>query len=73
VNVSGRAPSGVEGGITGCGCGCGTMTTVTEANEPCACGCECCADDQPKSPEQEIAELTALQQSIDRRLGELAS
>jgi hypothetical protein len=49
------------------------MTTVTEANEPCACGCECCADDQPKSPEQEIAELTALQQSIDRRLGELAS
>ncbi len=68
-----QRPSGVEGGVTGCGCGCGTMTTVTEANEPCGCGCECCADDHGKSTEQQIAELTALRESIDRRLGELAS
>ena len=57
----------------GCGCGCGEMKKVTEAGEGCSCGCECCADDQPKSREQEIAELNALRESIDRRLSELAS
>lgn len=64
---------GVGGGVPACGCGCGEMTTVTEASEPCACGCECCADDQPKTRDQEIAELTALRESIDRRLDQLAS
>ncbi len=49
------------------------MRVVTDAGEACGCGCECCADDQPKTPEQEIAELTALRESIDRRLQELAS
>jgi hypothetical protein len=49
------------------------MTVVTDAGEACSCGCECCADDQPKTREQEIAELTALQESINRRLDQLAS
>ncbi|MDQ3978978.1 MAG: hypothetical protein M3314_05430 [Actinomycetota bacterium] len=62
---------GVSG--NGCGCGCGEMKVVTHAGEACGCGCECCADDRPKTPEQEIAELTALRESIDRRLQELAS
>jgi hypothetical protein len=65
-------PSGVAEEMTGCGCGCGAMTVVTHANEACGCGCECCADDQPKSSEREMAELYALRESIDRRLGELA-
>ena len=65
---------GVTGNLhNGCGCGCGEMRVVTDAGEACGCGCECCADDQPKTPEQEIAELTALRESIDRRLSELAS
>ena len=55
---------------TGCGCGCSTMTEVTNAAEPCSCGCECCAT-TAKSTEQEIAELTELRQSVDRRLAEL--
>lgn len=49
------------------------MTTVTNASDPCSCGCECCADDAPKTPEQEVAELRALRESIDRRLSELVS
>ena len=57
---------------TGCGCGCGTMTAVTQAREGCGCGCECCGDAQPKTAEQEIAELMALRESIDRRLAELS-
>lgn len=66
--------SGVTGSSgNGCGCGCGEMTTVSNAGDPCACGCACCADDGPKTPEQEIAELEALRESIDRRLSELAS
>ena len=59
--------------IAGCGCGCGEMTTVTNASDPCGCGCACCADESPKTPEQEIAELRALRESVDRRLSELAS
>ena len=55
----------------GCGCGCSTMTVVTEAAEPCACGCECCAE-QEKSRDEEIAELRALRESVDKRLSELS-
>ncbi len=55
-----------------CGCGCSTMTAVTEAREACGCGCECCGDDQPKSREQEIAELRTLRESVDKRLTELS-
>jgi hypothetical protein len=55
-----------------CGCGCATMTHVTKAAEPCGCGCECCADEDTKSKDQEIAELQALRQSVDRRLAELS-
>ena len=47
------------------------MTNVTEAREACGCGCECCGDEQPKSREQEIAELLTLRQSVDKRLTEL--
>lgn len=54
----------------GCGCGCGEMSVVSRA-EDCSCGCECCGSAQPKSPEQEIAELRVLRESIDRRLSEL--
>lgn len=56
---------------TGCSCGCGTMTQVTSAGEACGCGCECCGE-SAKTAEQEIAELTTLKHSIDRRLSELA-
>lgn len=55
---------------TACQCGCSTMTEVTKAAEPCACGCECCATTD-KAPDQEIAELKELRQSVDRRLAEL--
>ena len=55
-----------------CGCGCSAMTNVTEAKEPCGCGCECCGDAEPKSREQEIAELLTLRQSVDKRLTELS-
>ena len=55
-----------------CGCGCSAMTGVTEAKEPCGCGCECCGDGEPKSREQEIAELLTLRQSVDKRLTELS-
>jgi hypothetical protein len=47
------------------------MTVVTDAGE--ACGCGCGADDQPKTREQEVAELIALRESIERRLDQLAS
>jgi len=57
---------------TTCGCGCGSMTAVTNANEACGCGCECCGTDSSKSPEQEISELKALRESIDRRLADLS-
>lgn len=56
----------------GCGCGCSTMTVVTEAAEPCACGCECCAEHE-KSRDEEIAELHALRESVDKRLSELSA
>ena len=55
-----------------CGCGCSAMTDVTEAKEPCGCGCECCGDEQPKTRDQEIAELLTLRQSVDKRLTELS-
>ena len=54
----------------GCGCGCSSMTVVTNAAEPCACGCECC-DRAEKTVQEEIADLRALRESIDRRLSEL--
>jgi hypothetical protein len=56
-----------------CGCGCSAMTDVTEAKEPCGCGCECCGDGQPKTREQEIAELLTLRQAVSRRLTELGN
>ena len=56
-----------------CGCGCSAMTNVTEAKEPCGCGCECCGDAEPKSRDQQIAELLTLRQSIDKRLTELGT
>ncbi len=56
---------------TSCGCGCSTMTVVTNANEACGCGCECCGDAE-KSKDQEIAELRALRESVERRLAELS-
>jgi hypothetical protein len=46
------------------------MTEVTKAAEPCACGCECCST-TAKSTDQEVAELEALRQSVERRLSEL--
>lgn len=55
-----------------CSCGCSAMTNVTEAQEPCGCGCECCGDAEPKSREQEIAELLTLRQAVDTRLTELS-
>jgi hypothetical protein len=66
----GRA-DGVTGDLNGCGCGCGTMVHSTVASQPCGCGCG--ADEHPRSAEQEIAELTALRESIDRRLNDLAT
>ena len=59
---------GVTGGSDGCGCGCGTMT-VGSTTASCGCGC---SSDAPKSREQEIAELSALRETIDQRLKELA-
>ena len=56
-----------------CGCGCSAMTDVTEAKEPCGCGCECCGDAQPKTREQEIAELLTLRQAVDTRLTQLSN
>lgn len=55
---------------TGCGCGCNTLTRVTNAEEPCSCGCACCTE-EPKTKEDEIAELRALQASVRERLAEL--
>lgn len=49
------------------------MSDITEAKEPCGCGCECCGDSTPKTPEQEIAELLTLRQSVDKRLTQLSS
>ncbi|MGH2772040.1 MAG: hypothetical protein ACRDIU_02730 [Actinomycetota bacterium] len=46
------------------------MTLVTEAEEACQCGCECCAE-EPKSKEQEVAELMSLRTRIEQRLSEL--
>ncbi len=60
---------GVTGGLDVCGCGCGDMRVVHEGD---ACGCGCGGTEQ-LSREQELAELTALKESIDRRLNELAS
>jgi len=57
---------------TTCGCGCAAMSDITESKEPCGCGCECCGDAAPKTPEQEIAELQTLRQSVDKRLTELS-
>ncbi|HEX2064647.1 MAG TPA: hypothetical protein VHE80_09530 [Acidimicrobiales bacterium] len=54
-----------------CGCGCSTMTVVTNASEACSCGCECCAQ-TTKSKDEEIAELQALRESVDKRLAELS-
>lgn len=54
----------------GCGCGCSTLTLVTNAAEPCSCGCKCCSE-PPKTKEEEIAELRALQASVRQRLTEL--
>ncbi|MGH9155830.1 MAG: hypothetical protein ACRD1K_08375 [Acidimicrobiales bacterium] len=55
-----------------CSCGCSSMTAVTEAKEPCGCGCECCGE-SAKAPAEEIAELTRLRASIERRLVELGA
>ena len=56
-----------------CGCGCSAMTDVTEAKEACGCGCECCGDEEPKTREQEIAELLTLRQAVNKRLTELSA
>ena len=63
----GRA-SGVTGEVDVCGCGCGDMRVVTEGE---ACGCGCGGEDHSTPRDQQIAELTALRESIDRRLQEL--
>ena len=55
-----------------CGCGCSAMTDVTEAKEACGCGCECCGGAEPRTKDQEIAELLTLRQSVDKRLTELS-
>lgn len=68
----GRRMTMTENETHSCGCGCAAMTNVTEAKEPCGCGCECCGDAEPKSREQEIAELLTLRQSVDKRLTELS-
>ena len=61
---------GITGGVdTGCGCGCGTMN-AGDTHSSCSCGC---SSNEPKPRDQEIAELTALRQSIDQRLQELAT
>lgn len=53
-----------------CSCGCSSMTTLTAAEEQCGCGCACCGE-ATKTRDEEIAELTNLRQSIDKRLAEL--
>ncbi len=64
---------GVTGDVHTCGCGCGT-TSVGESAALDSCGCGCgSASSEPKTREQEVAELEALRDSIDRRLSELAS
>jgi hypothetical protein len=46
------------------------MSRLTAAGRRCGCGCDCCAD-EPKSKEDEIAELMTLRASVERRLAEL--
>lgn len=55
-----------------CSCGCGTMTLVTKAEAACDCGCACCAE-TPTSPDDEIAQLRELRESVQRRLTELGA
>lgn len=57
---------------TACDCGCSTMTQVTKATEPCTCGCACC-DSSHASHDQEVAELKALRESVERRLSDLGA
>jgi hypothetical protein len=65
---------GVTGDVATCGCGCGSMTVGdSQAHNTCGCGCGSAEAVAPKTREQEIAELEALRESIDRRLQELAS
>lgn len=52
-----------------CSCGCGALQTVS-GEAQCNCGCSCCGG--IKSPEQEIAELQRLRDSVDQRLAELS-
>ncbi len=65
--------SGVDGGVVErCSCGCGSMSVGdSEAHNSCGCGCGT-QHLVPKTPEEEVAELEALRDSIDRRLAELS-
>ena len=65
---------GVTGDIThSCGCGCGSMTVGhSTATETCGCGCGS-AEVAPRTADEEVAELRAMREAIDRRLEELAS
>ena len=53
-----------------CSCGCGALSSATSEERACDCGCSCCATG-PKSPEEEVAELEALKEAVERRLAEL--
>ena len=55
-------------------CECGTVneaTAATGATSECGCGSGCCGSSDTKAPEQEVAELKAMRETIDARLTEL--
>jgi hypothetical protein len=54
---------------TGCNCGCGD-TSGHAVSGGCTCGCSATA---PQTTMEEIAQLKAQREQIDRRLGELAA
>lgn len=53
-----------------CSCGCGALPSATGEQRACECGCSCCGGG-PKTPEEELEELQALKQAVERRLAEL--
>lgn len=60
-----------------CGCGCGDPAKAdssTASGEGCGCGCGTSVAETPAlTAAREVAHLTSLRQSIDRRLAELKS
>lgn len=59
-----------------CSCGCGDPANAQKASEStdgCSCGCGSQAETPAMTLAREVAHLTELRQSIDRRLAELKS